>query len=516
MGATNQHPSSTRVALNAAPPLVDPYVGLTFSERYKILSKVGEGSQARVYVGRHVLIDRLVAVKILLPILASHKALVERFLNEGRAAGTLGHPNIVESLDMGFAPDGAPYLVLELLEGRSLAEHIENGGPFAVGRAAYVATQIASALATAHARGIVHRDLKPENVLLLERGGRPDHVKVLDFGISKFQAFDRSSTINDQPLGTPGFMAPEQIENPQSTGPRADVYSLGATLYNLLAGAPPFADASFPKVLRLIVEEEPKKLAELRPGLPPGIVSLVERAMNRNPERRFQSMSELEEALHEFSEEPARVRSLSPGTFDVRSSTPPPAIARQERAAAVVYNSSAPSTYGSLRPASATVASMSTLPILGRRRNPWRAALVALALGASALGGFLVTQAFSRRDGPSTSSAPSELPRGAALPPAPAAAPTSTPNDEAPVQHALPPPDVKKEDAVAQPAPAPEKRAARARPHSGPARIAAPVPKPDPASSAPRQNPKASTETVNCDPPFYYEGKKKIFKSGCI
>src|SRR5262249_29406822 len=150
--------------------------------------------------------DRQVAVKFLLPVLATDRSLVGRFLNEGRAAGSLGHPNIVESLDMGFAPDGAPYLVLELLKGRTLADEIVATGPLEPGRAAYIGPQIASAVSAAHARGIVHRDLKPANVLLIERNGRPDHVKVLDFGISKFTATgSRVTTITGQPLGTPGF-----------------------------------------------------------------------------------------------------------------------------------------------------------------------------------------------------------------------------------------------------------------------------------------------------------------------
>src|SRR5215813_10237535 len=123
----------------------DPYIGRKFGDRYEILSKIGEGSQARVYLARHVMIDRPVAVKFLLPVLATDQSLVGRFLNEGRAAGSLGHPNIVECLDLGFAPDGAPYLVLELLKGRTLAEEIIAVGQLGPGRAAYIGSQIASA-----------------------------------------------------------------------------------------------------------------------------------------------------------------------------------------------------------------------------------------------------------------------------------------------------------------------------------------------------------------------------------
>jgi TonB family protein len=283
----------------------DPYVGHIFAQRYRIHSKIGEGAQARVYVGRHLIIKRQVAIKVLLPALGADRTLVDRFLNEGRAAGTLGHPNIVESLDMGRAQDGAPFLVMELLQGKTLAEDI--GHPFLVGRAAYIASQVAGAVAAANARGIVHRDLKPENVFLIERGGKPDHVKVLDFGISKFhQGKLRVTTLKGQVLGTPDYMAPEQIESPEDVDARVDVYALGAMLYAMLAGEAPFALVEFPKVLRVICEGPARPITELRPELPARMVEIIERAMSMDRALRFQSMTEFEEALEPFVLEPRK------------------------------------------------------------------------------------------------------------------------------------------------------------------------------------------------------------------
>ena len=283
----------------------DPYIGAIFAQRYRLLSKIGQGSQARIYLARHLIIRRQVAVKVLLPAFAGDKTVVDRFLNEGRAAGTLGHPNIVESLDMGRAPDGSPFLVLELLEGKTLADEMALIGPFLVGRAAYIAVQVASAIAAANARKIIHRDLKPENVFLIDRGAKPDHVKVLDFGISKFVG-TRVTTLKGQFLGTPDYMAPEQIKTPETVDVRADVYAVGGMMYAMLAGEAPFANIEFPRVLQSIVEDAPRRIADLRPQLPQELVAVIERAMAKDPAARYQTMAELEDALHPFALEPRK------------------------------------------------------------------------------------------------------------------------------------------------------------------------------------------------------------------
>jgi serine/threonine protein kinase len=485
MGAIDEHTYARMHQAAAVAGGDDPYIGHTFDDRYEILSKIGEGSQARVYLGRHVLIDRLVAVKCLLPVLAADKSLVARFLNEGRAAGALGHANIVESIDMGFAPDGAPYLVLERLQGRTLAEEIAVCRRLVPSRAAYIGSQIASALSAAHARDIVHRDLKPANVLLVERSGRPDHVKVLDFGISKFNAGgSRVTTIKGQTLGTPGFMAPEQIEDPVNIDTRADVYGLGATLYDMLCGTPPFAEIGFPKILRLIVEEEPRRLSEMRPDLPVGLVEIVERAMSKSPAHRFQTMAEFEDALLGFAEEPARSR--APEALPIH------------RGFGTLPAMGGPRSGRSESPSSSE-------PRPPRSRRKQGIALAALLLFLGCLAVLFGSRARTLEGNSSRPVARPEL------------------RQAAPIAQ-KPPPNAGREDrATEAPAAAPEAvpgaaaRAVEPREHPSssrsswkPAMCAAPV------AVSSRSLPGPLQDSTSCNPPFYYEGKKKLFKPGCI
>jgi hypothetical protein len=484
MGAIDEHPYPRGQQSEPPPDGDDPYIGNTFGERYEIRSKIGEGSQARVYLARHVLIDRLVAVKFLLPVLAADKGLVARFLNEGRAAGALGHPNIVESLDMGFAPDGAPYLVLELLKGRTLAEEIVRCRTLTPSRAAYIGSQIASALSAAHIREIVHRDLKPANVLLVERSGRPDHVKVLDFGISKFNAGgSRVTTIKGQTLGTPGFMAPEQIEDPVNIDARADVYGLGATLYDMLAGVPPFAEIGFPKILRLIVEEEPRRLGEMRPDLPVGLVAIVERAMSKSPADRFQTMEDFEDALLGFAEEPARSRAPEPlPVYQALGPVPRAVPPRSERTAP-------PGSIGE--------------PPRSRRKRALAALVLLLLLGGLAL-------VLAWRGGALEANRTRELARperqteGVRSEPKPkedrAEAAATTPTSAKPE----PEPGVAARSGETHERVSPARAAAKAQ-----ARAAA-------VAANTRSAPAPMEDRANCSPPFYYEGKKKLFKPGCI
>lgn len=305
-----------------APPATttqpDPYIGRLLAERYRILAVLGEGGMSRVYTGQHVVIERRVAVKILLPALAADQMFVRRFLDEGRAAGTIGHPNIAESLDMGYAPDGAPFLVFELLDGINLAHEIADRGGLSVGRTAYIGMQIAAALTAAHARDIIHRDLKPENIFLIREGARPDHVKVVDFGISKFTRRDHVDrhTQAGVILGTPDYMAPEQVTDVASVDARTDIYALGTILYTALTGRPPFDGHPFPHILHVIVAEEPPALGTLRPEVPAGLVAIIARAMAKDREHRYATMSDLADALEPFVVEPVAIRERAPSIQD--------------------------------------------------------------------------------------------------------------------------------------------------------------------------------------------------------
>jgi len=199
---------------DAAAP--NPMVGELLEGRYRIVREIAAGGMSTVYEAIHVKIGRTVAIKVLHRDLAGDAEVVARFLNEARAVGTFGHPNIVASTDFGELPGHIPYLVLEYLEGRTLSQEIQSDGPLPVRRVGRIAIQIASALDAAHTRGVVHRDLTSANIFLTKSEGNPDHVKVLDFGISKFLTANETSpkTRRGLTMGTPEFMAPEQIAEP--------------------------------------------------------------------------------------------------------------------------------------------------------------------------------------------------------------------------------------------------------------------------------------------------------------
>src|SRR5688572_2333310 len=200
--------------------------------RYKITSRLGAGGMGTVYLAEHVALGKRVAVKVLKPEISRDPAMAKRFEQEAVAASRIGQENIVDVTDFGRTPEGSLYFVMEHLEGRTLAEVLQRERFLPVGRACAVLVQICQAIEAAHARGIVHRDLKPHNIMLLDRGGRPDFIKVLDFGISKMGWRQEPITEQGAILGTPEYMAPEQASG-ESVDPRTDVYAIGVIAYEL-------------------------------------------------------------------------------------------------------------------------------------------------------------------------------------------------------------------------------------------------------------------------------------------
>ena len=246
-----------------------------------------------VYEAKHVHIGRRVAIKVLHREMAGDAEVVARFLNEARAVGTFGHPNIVASTDFGELQGHVPYLVLEYLEGQTLQQEIADEGPLPFRRLARIAVQIASALEAAHARNVVHRDLTSSNIFLVKRPDDPDHIKVLDFGISKFlEASDATpKTRRGLTMGTPEFMAPEQICDPDAVDSRVDIYALGVILYHMLDGQYPFTRTPLQALLTQIVVEPPPPLR--RQGVPPDLQVILAKALAKNPLDRFPSMREM-------------------------------------------------------------------------------------------------------------------------------------------------------------------------------------------------------------------------------
>ncbi|MCZ2340313.1 MAG: serine/threonine protein kinase [Bacteroidales bacterium] len=258
---------------------------------YELLGLIGSGGMGRVYQARHRLMDRVVALKVLSRgTLAGADA--ERFQGEVRAAARLTHPNVVAAYDAGLADDGTPFLVMEFVDGPDFARVVREQGPLPVDQAVAVVLQAATALAYAHGQGILHLDVKPSNLL---RG--PDNVvKLLDLGLAR----RRDAVVPDAALmGTADYLAPERSRPDATADERADVYSLGATLFHLLAGRPPFG-GSVPEVIQAHRDTPAPSLRQVRPDVPAGLDTLVQRMLSKSPGDRPQAMDDVVTALRPF------------------------------------------------------------------------------------------------------------------------------------------------------------------------------------------------------------------------
>jgi serine/threonine protein kinase len=267
---------------------VDPLIGKVLGGRYRIDTLLGSGAVGRVYAGEHVLMKKPLAVKILHAEHAQDTEIVARFQREAAAAANIDHANVVAALDFGKLEDGTVYLALELVQGTNLRAEIARG-PLGVRRALHVARQIALGLAAAHARNIVHRDLRPENVVLVEKDGDPDFVKVLDFGIAKLtdESGKNQLTKLGVVLGAMDYMAPEQALGKSVDG-RADLYALGVVTYEMLCGARPYEGESASAILQLQLTKPAPSLAERAPegGVPPEVEAFVMKLLAKEPKDR--------------------------------------------------------------------------------------------------------------------------------------------------------------------------------------------------------------------------------------
>ena len=276
-------------------------VGATVGN-YQVLQKIGSGAMGNVFLAHHPVIGKRVALKVIHPELASNEEMIARFFNEARAVTQIGHENIVDVQDFGQTPDGDSFIVMELLEGFSLGDKLKHEGALSIPRATHIALQLADGLSAAHARGIIHRDLKPDNIFLIPRGGDPDFVKILDFGLAKLSGPSQAmshQTKTGSLLGTPHYMAPEQAENVKKVDHRADVYSLGCILFQMLTGRVPFPGEGFGEVLVRHVREPPPLPSRLNPAVPPALEKIVLHALAKKPDFRFASMDEFRAALRD-------------------------------------------------------------------------------------------------------------------------------------------------------------------------------------------------------------------------
>jgi serine/threonine-protein kinase len=257
---------------------------------YVIQAKVGEGGMGAVYVAEHPHIRRKVAVKVLHPGVERMPEMVHRFFNEARAASEIRNRHIVEVLDFGeLPPEGTPYLVMEWLEGQSLAAALREQPKLPLARVAHIVGGVARALRAAHGKGVVHRDLKPDNVFLVQSDPEPDFVKVLDFGIAKLITAGAPVSFQTQTgaiMGTPQYMSPEQCRGAKEIDHRTDIYSLGVMAHQMLAGQLPFQADSLGELLFKHLGETAPELAKLDASIPPAVSAIVARALDKSPEKR--------------------------------------------------------------------------------------------------------------------------------------------------------------------------------------------------------------------------------------
>ncbi|MCK5797516.1 MAG: SUMF1/EgtB/PvdO family nonheme iron enzyme [Deltaproteobacteria bacterium] len=266
---------------------------------YRIVRLLGEGGMGVVFLGEHETLKRKVAIKLLRPELAQNAEVVRRFFNEALAANQIQHPGIVDIYDYVQSETGA-YLVMEFLEGESLAEHIERSGKLPLERVALLIRRIAAPLSAAHEAGIVHRDLKPDNIFILPDPDHPDdiRVKLLDFGIAKLKVEQLGMhTATGMVLGTPFYMSPEQCHGARAVDYRTDIYALGVLTYQLLSGSLPFFASGFGELVLKLQTEQPPPLDIAALGIPSSVEALVLRAMARDPSDRFSSALEMANAL---------------------------------------------------------------------------------------------------------------------------------------------------------------------------------------------------------------------------
>jgi serine/threonine protein kinase len=279
------------------------FIGTYIDGRYLIRRLIGEGGMGLVYEAEHVEIGRRVAVKVLHAMYTRQQEVVSRFRSEARAATRIGHPHIVDVFDSGTTVDGAVYFVMEFLEGRDLSQLLEEEGPVQSSRAIAIARQVCTALMAAHKAGILHRDLKPENVFLIRRDGNPDFVKVLDFGIAKTMeaASERVGRLTSPgvAMGTPEYMAPEQAAG-LTIDARADVYAVGAMLYEMMSGKPPHEGQNVMEVLTKKATVAPTPLEILRSDIPRDLERLIMRTLAISPDLRPQSMEGMARELSQL------------------------------------------------------------------------------------------------------------------------------------------------------------------------------------------------------------------------
>ncbi len=299
-------PGEGRTARESAGDAVpDPsLLGRVVGRRYQLVRMLGDGGMGAVYKSADQVLRRFVAIKMLHPSTARNPAAGDRFQREARAAAAIGHPNIIDILDFGM-DDGRPFMVMEYLRGRSLSQLLATEGRLGVARSCSIAAHTLAGLAAAHERGILHRDLKPANLMIIQRYGDRNFVKVCDFGFAALMghttAEDGKTLTPERTLvGTPAYAAPERLRGDDRRDPRTDVYSVGVVLFEMIAGRRPFDAPTFAELAKKVRHEPPPSLRSFRTDVPEALDRVIQRALSKAIEDRWKNAGDLAAALVPF------------------------------------------------------------------------------------------------------------------------------------------------------------------------------------------------------------------------
>ncbi|MDZ4834907.1 MAG: serine/threonine-protein kinase [Candidatus Melainabacteria bacterium] len=348
-------------------PQKDELIGQILNDRYKVVEEVGRGGMSAVYKGIHELMDRTVAIKVLLPQLVSDTISIKRFQQEAQAASHLQHPNVITVYDYGFVASGQPYLVMDFLEGESLSDIIRHEKQCSTKRMIPIFMQACEALEHAHQKGVIHRDLKSSNIMLIDFEGKKDFVKVVDFGIAKLMPSSGKQSQNltqtGEVFGSPIYMSPEQCMA-QSLDARSDIYSMGAMMYESLTGQPPLMGNSIIDTMQMHMSTPPKPFREIRADLeiPEALERVVLKALAKKPEQRYQSMQELRDALEGVSKLLDKEKLFGPGPAAKGARSTRSSLAKYQQPANKTAGSSTSSQKATGRTQGATGAQMAPDP----------------------------------------------------------------------------------------------------------------------------------------------------------
>jgi serine/threonine protein kinase len=424
-----------------------PEAGQTLAGKYLVEEVLGVGGMGIVVSARHLQLDQKVAIKYLLPAALLNPEVVERFAREARAAAKIRGEHVARVIDVGQFDDGAPYMVMEHLEGHDLAKHLDLHGPLPIEDAVRFLLETCEALAEAHAAKIVHRDLKPSNMFLSKQPDKSAIIKVLDFGISKTgDAPSAALTKTSALMGTAFYMSPEQLTNPKGVDHRSDIWSLGVILYELLAGRQPFPGESVPEIIGAILTNTPDGLRTVRPDVPIGLEEVIAKCMQSKAVDRYQSVAGLAAALGPFAhardrlsiDVTARVLGEAVATDDAPKKTNPNLskatvlggqIAQPQQtspntmeSASAPASAAPPSTAASTPPPSLQAGSSTTGPAVAavtthalatsaitttpkRTPMPLVAGAAAIVIGLAVLGGMKLSSSNAKPDAPPAAAA---------------------------------------------------------------------------------------------------------------